>query len=79
MKNQWGTDWGIDGFMYVTRDKNSNCGIGLEIHTLDFRLNNVLNLTNSTTNSTTNNNTNNSTVPTSEISSGNGPTSPSLP
>lgn len=79
MKNQWGTDWGIDGFMYVTRDKKSNCGIGLEIHTLDFRLNSVLNLTNSTTNSTTNSNINNSTVPNSKISSGNTPASSNLP
>jgi C1A family cysteine protease len=34
IKNSWGTDYGIDGFIYVTRDPSSNCGIGTAIHEL---------------------------------------------
>ena len=36
IKNQWNTDWGLGGYIYVTRDRNQNCGIGWEIQTLNF-------------------------------------------
>ena len=34
IKNSWGVDFGVDGFIYVSRDRSSNCGIGTAIHEL---------------------------------------------
>ena len=28
IKNQWGTDWGVGGFGYISRNQNNNCCIG---------------------------------------------------
>lgn len=28
VKNSWGTNWGIGGYIYVTRNRSYNCGIG---------------------------------------------------
>jgi C1A family cysteine protease len=34
IKNSWGTDWGENGFVYVTRNPDYNCGIGASAHSL---------------------------------------------
>ena len=34
VKNQWGTDWGEDGFIRITRNHNYDCNIG--VHVYDF-------------------------------------------
>jgi hypothetical protein len=34
IKNQWGTTWGEDGFIRVTRDRDTNCQIGTAAHYL---------------------------------------------
>jgi len=28
VRNSWGTNWGIDGYFKIARNKNSMCGIG---------------------------------------------------
>ena len=32
VKNQWGTSWGLSGYIHVTRDRNYNCAIGYSAH-----------------------------------------------
>lgn len=31
IRNQWGTRWGDNGYIYMTRDRRFNCGIGLYV------------------------------------------------
>ena len=35
VKNQWGADWGEDGYIYVSTDPNYNCKIGRAVHMLN--------------------------------------------
>lgn len=35
IKNSWGTDWGQDGIIYVTRNPTRNCRIGMAVHMLN--------------------------------------------
>ncbi len=32
VKNQWGSSWGIDGYIHVTRNTSANCNIGYSAH-----------------------------------------------
>ena len=34
MKNSWGTDWGDNGYIYVTRNSQNNCKMGVAVHKL---------------------------------------------
>lgn len=34
VKNQWGENWGEDGYIYITRDRTGNCKIGSSVHQL---------------------------------------------
>jgi C1A family cysteine protease len=34
VKNQWGTNWGLNGYIHITRNRTNNCAIGHSIHTL---------------------------------------------
>jgi C1A family cysteine protease len=34
IKNSWGTNWGQNGYIYVTRNSLYNCGIGTAVHSL---------------------------------------------
>jgi len=38
VKNSWGTDFGVNGYFYVSRDSKKDCGIGIEVHSIDFKL-----------------------------------------
>ena len=38
IKNEWGLDWGIGGYIYVSNKDSEDCGIGQEVHTLDYVL-----------------------------------------
>lgn len=35
VKNSWGTEFGDNGYIYITRDKKYNCGIGTAVHSLN--------------------------------------------
>ena len=41
IKNQWGTDWGVSGYIYVSMSDSEDCGIGYEVHTLNYKLSEV--------------------------------------
>lgn len=34
VKNQWGSDWGENGFIRISRNRDSNCLLGVEVDTL---------------------------------------------
>ena len=34
VKNQWGLSWGVNGYIYVTRDRNYNCQIGYGVYVM---------------------------------------------
>ena len=34
IKNQWGSSWGMAGYIHVSRTQGSNCGIGVTAHVL---------------------------------------------
>jgi len=34
VKNSWGTSFGDNGFIYVSRNPNQNCKIGIAVHEL---------------------------------------------
>ena len=34
MKNQWGINWGMKGYIHITRDKNYNCKIGAGVYVM---------------------------------------------
>lgn len=38
IKNSWGSKFGINGFIYVSRDPRYNCGVGYYLYTLDYEL-----------------------------------------
>ena len=32
VKNSWGTNWGEDGYIRITKSSLQNCGIGKSVH-----------------------------------------------
>lgn len=38
VKNQWGTDWGENGYIYISTNPNYNCKIGTAVHMLSSSL-----------------------------------------
>ena len=34
VKNQWGARWGTSGYIYINRNRATNCGIGTSVHTI---------------------------------------------
>ena len=34
VKNQWGSSWGMNGYIYITRDRNYNCQIGSGVYVM---------------------------------------------
>jgi hypothetical protein len=38
VKNSWGSSWGVRGYIFITRDRTRNCGIGHYWGTLTSRL-----------------------------------------
>lgn len=37
LKNQWGTDWGDNGYVCVSMDQNKNCGLHLDVTWPEFK------------------------------------------
>ena len=38
VKNSWGKNWGLNGYIYINRVSQKNCGIGYEFVTLNYTL-----------------------------------------
>lgn len=42
IKNQWGEDWGMDGFMKITRIRSKNCNVGRGVFYMSEKYLNVI-------------------------------------